>query len=189
MAKSLTSRRGAAPLRSSCTVCCSTATSGATRSTRSRIQRCIALDLMGHGATKTPADADMSFDAQVAMIGAFLDALKIDQVDLVANDSGGGIARSSRRRTRTASAASSSPTATRTTTTRRRSRPADGAAKAGQLAAIGKTGWRPEALQRSFGVASARADGKGSDLPRPAVRERGVDAQARALPRERGITV
>jgi pimeloyl-ACP methyl ester carboxylesterase len=55
-------------------------------------RRCIALDLMGHGATKTPADADMSFDAQVAMIGSFLDALGIDEVDLVANDSGGGIA-------------------------------------------------------------------------------------------------
>ena len=58
----------------------------------SSTRRCIALDLMGHGATKTPADADMSFDAQAAMIGSFLDALGIDQVDLVANDSGGGIA-------------------------------------------------------------------------------------------------
>jgi pimeloyl-ACP methyl ester carboxylesterase len=58
----------------------------------SDVRRCIALDLLGHGATKTPPDADMSFPAQSAMIASFLDALDVDQVDLVANDSGGGIA-------------------------------------------------------------------------------------------------
>jgi pimeloyl-ACP methyl ester carboxylesterase len=58
----------------------------------SDVRRCIALDLLGHGATKTPPNADMSFPAQAAMIASFLDALDVAQVDLVANDSGGGIA-------------------------------------------------------------------------------------------------
>ncbi len=54
-------------------------------------RRCIALDLLGHGATRIAADQDVSFPAQAAMLEAFLVALKIDAVDLVANDSGGGI--------------------------------------------------------------------------------------------------
>jgi len=54
-------------------------------------RRCIAVDILGHGQTKTPAGADMSFGAQAGMLAAFIDALGIDQVDLVANDSGGGI--------------------------------------------------------------------------------------------------
>ena len=58
----------------------------------SDMRRCIAVDLLGHGATKTPPHADMSFPAQAAMIASFLDALGLTQVDLVANDSGGGIA-------------------------------------------------------------------------------------------------
>jgi len=56
------------------------------------VRRCIALDLMGHGATEIKPDQDVSSDAQAVMLGQFLDALKIDQVDLVGNDSGGGIA-------------------------------------------------------------------------------------------------
>jgi pimeloyl-ACP methyl ester carboxylesterase len=55
-------------------------------------RRCIAVDLMGHGATRVPDDQDLSFDAQARMLASFVDALGLDQVDLVGNDSGGGIA-------------------------------------------------------------------------------------------------
>jgi pimeloyl-ACP methyl ester carboxylesterase len=55
-------------------------------------RRCIAIDLMGHGATRTAPGQDLSFAAQAEMIGALLDTLKVDRVDLVANDSGGAIA-------------------------------------------------------------------------------------------------
>jgi pimeloyl-ACP methyl ester carboxylesterase len=54
-------------------------------------RRCIALDIMGHGATKAPADADTTFAGQAKMLAAFVDALGLDQVDLVGNDTGGGI--------------------------------------------------------------------------------------------------
>jgi pimeloyl-ACP methyl ester carboxylesterase len=56
------------------------------------IRRCIALDLMGLGYTEIGPAHDVSFTAQARMMGQFLDALGIDQVDLVANDSGGAIA-------------------------------------------------------------------------------------------------
>jgi pimeloyl-ACP methyl ester carboxylesterase len=56
------------------------------------IRRCIALDLLAHGGTEIKATQDVSVSANARMIGEFLDALKIDQVDLVGNDSGGGIA-------------------------------------------------------------------------------------------------
>jgi pimeloyl-ACP methyl ester carboxylesterase len=56
------------------------------------LRRCIAVDLMAHGATKISRDQDVSFTAQAEMLAAFCDSLKLDQVDLVANDSGGGIA-------------------------------------------------------------------------------------------------
>lgn len=55
-------------------------------------RRCIAVDLMGHGATRVPDDQDLSFNAQARMLAAFVDALGLDQVDLIGNDSGGGIA-------------------------------------------------------------------------------------------------
>lgn len=58
----------------------------------SDIRRCIALDLLAHGDTEIAPDQDVSVTANATMIGQFLDALKIDQVDLVGNDSGGGIA-------------------------------------------------------------------------------------------------
>jgi len=58
----------------------------------SDIRRCIALDLLAHGDTEIASDQDVSVTANAAMLGEFLDALKIDQVDLVGNDSGGGIA-------------------------------------------------------------------------------------------------
>ena len=54
-------------------------------------RRCIALDIMGHGATKAPADADTTFAGQAKMLNAFVDALGLGQVDLVGNDTGGGI--------------------------------------------------------------------------------------------------
>jgi pimeloyl-ACP methyl ester carboxylesterase len=58
----------------------------------SDLRRCLAIDLLGHGHTTMPAGEDLSFTTQAAMIVSFLDACGIDQVDLVANDSGGGIA-------------------------------------------------------------------------------------------------
>jgi pimeloyl-ACP methyl ester carboxylesterase len=56
------------------------------------VRRCIAIDLLAHGATKTPEDSDLSFPAQAEMLEAFCEALSLEQVDLVGNDSGGGIA-------------------------------------------------------------------------------------------------
>ena len=56
------------------------------------MKRCIALDLLAHGATRASTVQDLSFDAQAAMLAAFCAAMKLDQVDVVANDSGGGIA-------------------------------------------------------------------------------------------------
>ena len=56
------------------------------------IRRCIAVDLLAHGETEVKAQGDVSATANAEMLVAFLDALKIDHVDLVGNDSGGGIA-------------------------------------------------------------------------------------------------
>jgi pimeloyl-ACP methyl ester carboxylesterase len=58
----------------------------------SDIRRCIAVDLLAHGDTEIAADQDVSVTANAKMLAEFLDALQIDQVDLVGNDSGGGIA-------------------------------------------------------------------------------------------------
>jgi pimeloyl-ACP methyl ester carboxylesterase len=58
----------------------------------SNIRRCIALDLLAHGDTEIDATQDVSVTANARMLGEFLDALQVDQVDLVGNDSGGGIA-------------------------------------------------------------------------------------------------
>jgi pimeloyl-ACP methyl ester carboxylesterase len=55
-------------------------------------RRCIALDLMGLGYTEIAPAQDVSFAAQARMIGEFLDALGLERVDLIANDSGGAIA-------------------------------------------------------------------------------------------------
>ena len=57
----------------------------------SDIRRCIAVDLLAHGETEIEPGQDVSATANAEMLKQFLDALKIDQVDLVANDSGGGI--------------------------------------------------------------------------------------------------
>jgi pimeloyl-ACP methyl ester carboxylesterase len=58
----------------------------------SDIRHNIAVDLLAHGDTEISPDQDVSVTANAKMLKQFLDALKIDQVDLVANDSGGGIA-------------------------------------------------------------------------------------------------
>ena len=56
------------------------------------IRRCIAIDLLAHGATVIEPHQDVSSTANAVMIREFLDAMKIDTVDLVGNDSGGGMA-------------------------------------------------------------------------------------------------
>jgi pimeloyl-ACP methyl ester carboxylesterase len=55
------------------------------------MRRCIAIDLLAHGATRTSSEQNVDFTAQAEMLEAVCAALKLDQVDLVANDSGGGI--------------------------------------------------------------------------------------------------
>jgi pimeloyl-ACP methyl ester carboxylesterase len=58
----------------------------------SDIRRCIAVDLLAHGDTEIARDQDVSVTANARMLVEFLDALEIDQIDVVGNDSGGGIA-------------------------------------------------------------------------------------------------
>lgn len=54
-------------------------------------RRCIAVDLLAHGHTGAKDGQDVSVTANAHMLAQFLDALGIDRVDLVGNDSGGGI--------------------------------------------------------------------------------------------------
>ena len=56
------------------------------------IRRSIAVDLLAHGDTEVAANQEVSVTANAKMLKQFLDALDIDRVDLVGNDSGGGIA-------------------------------------------------------------------------------------------------
>jgi pimeloyl-ACP methyl ester carboxylesterase len=58
----------------------------------SDIRRCIAVDLLAHGDTEIAPDQDVSVTANAKMLKEVLDVLRIHQVDLVGNDSGGGIA-------------------------------------------------------------------------------------------------
>ena len=58
----------------------------------SDIRRCIAVDLLAHGDTEIAPDQDVSVTANATMLKEVLDALNIDQVDVVGNDSGGGVA-------------------------------------------------------------------------------------------------
>src|SRR5258705_7546509 len=58
----------------------------------SDIRRCIAVDLLAHGETEIAPDQDVSVTANATMLKEFLDALEVNLVDLVGNDSGGGIA-------------------------------------------------------------------------------------------------
>jgi haloalkane dehalogenase len=55
-------------------------------------RRCIAPDFMGLGYTEVAAGRDLAPATQAEMIAAFLNALSIDAVDVIANDSGGAIA-------------------------------------------------------------------------------------------------
>jgi pimeloyl-ACP methyl ester carboxylesterase len=57
----------------------------------SDIRRCIAVDILAHGDTQISSTQDVSAPANARMLKEFLDALKIDQVDLVGNDSGTAI--------------------------------------------------------------------------------------------------
>src|SRR5467141_347676 len=57
----------------------------------SDIRRSIAVDVLAHGDTEITPDQDVSVTANAKMLKEFLDALNIEQVDLVGNDSGGGI--------------------------------------------------------------------------------------------------
>jgi pimeloyl-ACP methyl ester carboxylesterase len=58
----------------------------------SGMRRCIAVDLLAHGGTEISRHQDLSVTANARMLEEFIDALRIDEVDLVGNDSGGGIA-------------------------------------------------------------------------------------------------
>jgi pimeloyl-ACP methyl ester carboxylesterase len=58
----------------------------------SDIRRCIAVDLLAHGDTEIAPDQDVSVTANARMLREVIDVLGIDKVDLVGNDSGGGIA-------------------------------------------------------------------------------------------------
>jgi haloalkane dehalogenase len=55
-------------------------------------RRCIAPDVMGMGFTETPEGQTISPVTQATMLAMLLDALRIDTVDLVGNDSGGLVA-------------------------------------------------------------------------------------------------
>ena len=56
------------------------------------VRRCLAVDLLAHGGTQARPGVEIGFPAQARMLREFLDGLGIDRVDLVANDSGSGIA-------------------------------------------------------------------------------------------------
>jgi pimeloyl-ACP methyl ester carboxylesterase len=57
----------------------------------SDLRRTIAVDLLAHGDTEIESDQNVSVTANAKMLNEFLDALNIDTVDVVGNDSGGGI--------------------------------------------------------------------------------------------------
>ena len=57
----------------------------------SPVRTCIAPDMMGVGYSEVSSSQDISFEAQARMLAAFLDARSIKQVDLVGNDTGGGV--------------------------------------------------------------------------------------------------
>ncbi len=53
------------------------------------VRRCIAPDVMSCGWTETPESQSITPETQAEMLSQFLDSLRIAQVDLVGNDSGG----------------------------------------------------------------------------------------------------
>lgn len=54
-------------------------------------RRCIAIDLLNHGRTFAGPDASFSMTTQAELVVALVDALGIEQFDLVGTDTGGGI--------------------------------------------------------------------------------------------------
>lgn len=58
----------------------------------SDIRRCVAIDVMGMGYSEVPEGQSLQAEDQADMCAAVLDALSLKSVDLVASDSGGGIA-------------------------------------------------------------------------------------------------
>jgi len=55
-------------------------------------RRCIAIDVMRFGYSEIAPSQDVSFIAQAHMIAEVIDALGIEQIDLIGNDSGGAVA-------------------------------------------------------------------------------------------------
>ena len=55
-------------------------------------RRCIAYNLPWHGGTTVRDEQPLDLDANATMLEAFCDALELDELDLVANDTGGAIA-------------------------------------------------------------------------------------------------
>ncbi|TMD03838.1 MAG: alpha/beta fold hydrolase [Chloroflexi bacterium] len=55
------------------------------------VRRCVALDLPGHGATPAPPDRDLSLPGLAGTVDALCEALGLDAVDLVGNDTGGAV--------------------------------------------------------------------------------------------------
>jgi pimeloyl-ACP methyl ester carboxylesterase len=55
-------------------------------------RRCIALDLPAHGRTRVSPAQDLSVRAQAEVLEGFCEALGLESIDLVANDTGGAIA-------------------------------------------------------------------------------------------------
>jgi pimeloyl-ACP methyl ester carboxylesterase len=56
------------------------------------VRRCIAPDLPAHGASPAGDAADLSLNGHAAMLDELCGALGLDQVDVVANDTGGAVA-------------------------------------------------------------------------------------------------
>ena len=54
-------------------------------------RRCIAYNLPQHGGSRVADDADLSLAANAEMLASFCAALGLDQVELVANDTGGAV--------------------------------------------------------------------------------------------------
>ena len=57
----------------------------------SSTRRCIAVDLLGMGHTEAKRGQELTLRGQATMLASFLDELGLDLVDLVGNDSGGGV--------------------------------------------------------------------------------------------------
>ena len=51
---------------------------------------------LGHPRGEIPASQDVSYESQAKMLSAFLDARSLKQVDLIGNDTGGGVSQITR---------------------------------------------------------------------------------------------